>query len=66
MREFEKKPVAPQASADEKLEPPPKKTSIPRVITKPPRFVIPLEGRMVDEGDNNVTLKCKIDGEPIA
>lgn len=31
-------------------------------IVKAPRFVIPLEGKMVDEGERNLSLKCKVDG----
>jgi len=40
----------------------PRKLSISKLPTKAPKFVRPLEGRMADEGDSNVELKCIIDG----
>lgn len=32
-------------------------------IAKAPRFIVPLDGKMVDEGDRNVVLRCVIEGK---
>ncbi|CAL8129596.1 unnamed protein product [Orchesella dallaii] len=58
--------AVPPPSPPVQTPPAPRKMSLPKVISKPPRFVVPLEGKMVDDGDRNISLKCIIDASPPA